>query len=123
MDLNRIKNLLKYALSVAGLEDPGNQELVPIHLVKYVYLGDLSYAEAHGGETFTNAPWVFYSQHFQGEYEELRCRQDSFRFEVTARFPEYPSLVSLQFLRKKGSARGPHQGLCLHPVIGRLSGC
>jgi len=60
MDLNRIKNLLKYALSVAGLEDPGNQELGPIHLVKYVYLGDLAYAEAHGGETFTNAPWVFY---------------------------------------------------------------
>lgn len=62
-------------------------------------------------------------QHFQGEYEELLCRQDSSHFEVTARFPEYPSLVSLQFLRKKGSARGPHQGLCLHPVIGRLSGC
>jgi hypothetical protein len=60
MDLNRIKNLLKYALSVAGLEDPGNQELGQIHLIKYVYLGDLAYAKAHDGETFTKVPWVFY---------------------------------------------------------------
>jgi hypothetical protein len=60
MDLNKIRVLLKYALSVAGLEDPGNQELGPIHLIKYVYLGDLAYAEAHGGETFTKVPWTFY---------------------------------------------------------------
>jgi hypothetical protein len=32
MDLNKIRILLKYALAVAGLEDPGNQELGPIHL-------------------------------------------------------------------------------------------
>jgi hypothetical protein len=60
MDVNRVKSLIEYALTVAGLEDPGNQELGPIHLIKYVYLGDLAYAEAHGGETFTKAPWVFH---------------------------------------------------------------
>jgi hypothetical protein len=60
MDIDRVKSLIKYALAVAGLEDPGNQELGPIHLIKYAYLGDLSYAEAHGGETFTETPWIFY---------------------------------------------------------------
>ncbi len=68
MDSNRVDLLIKYALVVAGQEDPGNRELGPIHLVKYVYLADLGYADAHDGQTFTSAPWRFH--HF-GPWTEL----------------------------------------------------
>lgn len=60
MDLERVDLLIKFALAAAGREDPGQQELGPIHLVKYVYLADLAYAEKHAGETFTGIPWRFY---------------------------------------------------------------
>jgi hypothetical protein len=42
MDINKIDLLLKYILAAAGLEDLGNREVGPIHLVKYVYLSDLA---------------------------------------------------------------------------------
>jgi hypothetical protein len=60
MDVTKVDLLLKYALASAGQEDPGNREVGPIHLLKYVYLGDLAYAETHKGETFTGAPWRFH---------------------------------------------------------------
>jgi hypothetical protein len=60
MDTVKVDLILKYVLAAAGQEDVGNQELGPIHLVKYVYLADLSFAEAHGGETLTGAEWQFY---------------------------------------------------------------
>jgi hypothetical protein len=60
MDINRVDNLLAYILAVAGQEDPGNRELGPIHLVKYVYLADLAYSQKHKGLTYTNAPWKFH---------------------------------------------------------------
>jgi hypothetical protein len=44
---------LKYILAAAGQEDYGNREVGPIHLINYVYLADLAFAERHGGETFT----------------------------------------------------------------------
>lgn len=60
MDSNRVDNLLKYALAVAGQEDRGNREVGPIHLVKYVYLADLAYSEKHEGSTYTGTPWQFH---------------------------------------------------------------
>jgi hypothetical protein len=42
--------LLKYILAAAGQEDPGQCEVGPIHLIKYVYLADLIFAEKHGGK-------------------------------------------------------------------------
>ena len=60
MDLEKVDLLIKFALAAAGREDPGEQELGPIHLVKNVYLADLAYAEKHGGETFTGIPWRFH---------------------------------------------------------------
>ncbi len=60
MDLEKVDLLIKFALAAAGRQDPGQQELGPIHLVKYVYLADLAYAEKHGGETFTGIPWRFH---------------------------------------------------------------
>ena len=53
--------LLKYALAVAGQEKPGNRELGAIHLVKYVYLADLAYADRHRGDTLTAVAWRFHN--------------------------------------------------------------
>jgi hypothetical protein len=60
MDIKRVDLLLKYILPAAGQEDPGNRELGPIHLIKYTYLADLIFAEKHGGESYTCAPWRFH---------------------------------------------------------------
>ncbi|MGA3085722.1 MAG: hypothetical protein ABSE95_13150 [Thermodesulfobacteriota bacterium] len=60
MDIKKVDLLLKYILAAAGQEDYGNREVGPIHLVKYVYLADLAFAEKHGGETFTGTPWRFH---------------------------------------------------------------
>lgn len=60
MHANRITTLIKFILTTAGQEEPGNRELGPIHVLKYIYLADLLYAERHEGETFTEAEWTFY---------------------------------------------------------------
>lgn len=60
MDPSRADLLIQYALAAAAQEDAGSRELGPIHLVKYVYLGDVAYAQAHGGETYTGAAWKFH---------------------------------------------------------------
>ena len=46
MDRDRVDLLIQYALAVAGQNDFGERELGPIHLLKYVYLGDLAHAGA-----------------------------------------------------------------------------
>jgi hypothetical protein len=61
MDPGRVDLVLKYALLIAGEKDDFfDRELSRIHLIKLVYLADLGYAEQHGGQTFTGAPWRFY---------------------------------------------------------------
>lgn len=61
MDLQKVDKIIQYALAVAAEEDDfKDRELGPIHLIKYVYLADLAYAEKHGGETFTGTDWTFY---------------------------------------------------------------
>jgi hypothetical protein len=60
MDIHKVDQLLKYILVAAGQEDYGNLEVGPIHLIKYVYLADLAFAEKHGGEIFTGTPWRFH---------------------------------------------------------------
>lgn len=62
MQAERVDLLLQYALLRAGEEDSYvDRDLGPIHLLKYVYLGDLAYARTHEGKTFTDAPWRFYN--------------------------------------------------------------
>ena len=82
MDINKVDLLLKYILTSAGLEDFGNREVGPIHLVKYVYLADLAFAEKHGGETFTGTPWKFH--HFGPWSPEVFNRIDPVVKEVGA---------------------------------------
>jgi hypothetical protein len=49
------------ALAVASeADDYKDRELGPIHLLKYVYLGDLAFAEKNAGELYSGAPWRFY---------------------------------------------------------------
>jgi len=59
-DFNKIDLLLKYILAVASQEDWPNHEIGPIHLIKYIYLADLKYAEHTNGGTFTGLTWKFH---------------------------------------------------------------
>ena len=60
-DCERIDSLLQFALLCAGEDDDfSNRQLGPIHLIKYVYLGDLAHAERGGGATYTGVEWQFY---------------------------------------------------------------
>ena len=60
-DPTRVDTLLRFVLAVAAEEDElRDRELGPIHLLKYLYLADLAYAERHAGETYTGASWRFH---------------------------------------------------------------
>lgn len=60
-DTSRIDLIIQYALLVAGEEDELiDRQLGPIHLIKYVYLADLTYAQRNGGQTYTGTDWRFY---------------------------------------------------------------
>jgi len=60
MNAERVDLLIQYALALAAEKEPFERELGPIHLLKYVYLGDLAYASRNGGATFTGADWKFF---------------------------------------------------------------
>jgi hypothetical protein len=56
-----IDKLLQFILLIAGQEDDFmDRELGPIHLIKYLYLADLAYAEHHHGEIYTGLSWTFH---------------------------------------------------------------
>lgn len=61
MDETIIKNLIQFVLAAAGQEDWGNRELSPIHIIKYIYLGDLAHAKLHEGKTFSGCAWKFHN--------------------------------------------------------------
>jgi len=61
MNSNAVDSVIRYALAVAASNDDRlERDLGPIHLIKYVYLADLAYAESHAGETYTGARWRFH---------------------------------------------------------------
>ncbi len=60
MDLEKVNNIIKFAIAAAGREDFESRELGPIHLVKYVYIADLAYSQSHHGDTYTNVEWKFH---------------------------------------------------------------
>src|ERR1700743_508919 len=52
---------VQYASAVAAeADDPRDRELGPIHLLKYLYLADLSFARGNHGATFSGTRWQFY---------------------------------------------------------------
>lgn len=62
MDREKVDKIIQYALSVAACEDDfKSRELGPIHLLKYVYIADLAYAERNGGQAYTGVKWQFYN--------------------------------------------------------------
>lgn len=61
MDASKVDLVVRYALARAAHGDkPWERELGPIHLLKFVYLADLAFAERNAGKTFTGADWIFY---------------------------------------------------------------
>ena len=61
MNIEKIDKIIQYALAIASREDFYNRELGPIHLIKYVYLADLAYAEKNDGKTYTELKWKFHN--------------------------------------------------------------
>lgn len=60
-DFPRVDSVLQFALLVAGEEDARfDRQRGPIHLIKYVYLADLSYAQKNDGATYTGIKWRFH---------------------------------------------------------------
>ena len=60
MDSRKVDLVIQYALAVAAeAEDFRDRELGPIHLLKFVYLADLSFAQAER-QSFTGANWKFH---------------------------------------------------------------
>ena len=59
---DNIDLVIQYTLLVAGEEDNFiDRDLGPIHLIKYVYLADLYYAQRNNGDTFTGVDWKFFN--------------------------------------------------------------
>lgn len=53
--------MVRYALAIAAeADDYRDRELGLIHLLKYIYLGDMAFAEEHEGESYSGTQWVFY---------------------------------------------------------------
>jgi hypothetical protein len=61
MDASKVDLVMRYALALAAREDqPFARRLGAIHLIKYVYVADLAFAQRNNGQTFTGADWTFY---------------------------------------------------------------
>ena len=61
LNLENTGLVVQFALLTAGEEDQQyERQLGPIHLLKYVYLADLAYAQRNGGKTFSGADWRFH---------------------------------------------------------------
>ncbi len=61
MKASHVEAVLGHTLAIAAQADsPRDRELGPIHLLKYLYLADLAYAEKHNGESYSGARWRFY---------------------------------------------------------------
>lgn len=58
---SRIDLILQFIVAVAAEQDEfRDRELGPIHLIKYVYLADLAFAERNEGHTYTGTTWQFH---------------------------------------------------------------
>ncbi len=58
---HRVDQIVQFVVLLRGQEDnPGDRQLGPIHILKFVYLADLEYARDNGGQTFTSIDWKFH---------------------------------------------------------------
>lgn len=59
---SKIDDIVLYAmLKAAEADDYRDHSLGQIHLLKYLYLADLEYAQENDGETFSGIEWQFYN--------------------------------------------------------------
>lgn len=74
MDQAKTDIMIRYILAVAaqGWGDFNSKDVGPIHIVQYVYLADLAYAEKHNGNSFSGVEWKFH--HFGPWSTELYKR-------------------------------------------------
>lgn len=62
MSTTTIEKIFQFILLTAGREDDTyDQRLGAIHLIKYLYLADLAYAEENEGQTYTGIKWIFHN--------------------------------------------------------------
>jgi hypothetical protein len=60
-NIQAVDKLIQFVLTAAGQEDDArDRELGQIHLIKYLYLADLLYAEQHEGKIYTGVRWKFH---------------------------------------------------------------
>jgi len=98
VDPDRIDQVIQFALLAAGRNDePFERELGPIHLTKYVYLGDLANAEHRQGVTFTGVRWQFY--HYGPWSSEVHARIAPALQAIDAAEKRVPSKYQDDFVR------------------------
>ncbi|MEA5113980.1 MAG: hypothetical protein VB050_08110 [Geobacteraceae bacterium] len=89
MDIEKVDKIIQFALAVAAHDDDfRSRELGPIHLIKYVYIADLAYAERKGGQTYTGVDWTFYK--FGPWAEEVYNRIDTACQKIGAKKRTFP---------------------------------
>lgn len=89
MDSKKVERLIQFALIVASEEeDSFSQQLGAIHLLKYVYLADLTHAERKG-QTYTGVQWYFH--HFGPWSTEVYKQIEPASYAIGAIKNTYPS--------------------------------
>lgn len=58
--MSNLFKLIQYIILAAGEEEYGQNDLGPIHIIKYLYLGDMFHAQKNNGKTFTGVTWKFH---------------------------------------------------------------
>lgn len=90
VNTEQIDTILQYALLVAGsLDNRIERGLGPIHLIKYVYLADLAFAEHHQGKTLTGVRWQFHK--FGPWSQEVNARIEGALNQIYATRMEFKS--------------------------------
>ncbi len=97
MDTTNVDMLLEYALAIAAQQDFDERELGPIHLIKYVYIADLAYAEKNDGKTFTGIQWQFY--HYGPWSNDVFQRIEPAAADIGAEKVTRPSNFDKDFIR------------------------
>lgn len=93
-----IDQIFQFILLTAGQEDDfRDRQLGAIHLIKYLYLADLAYAEEHNGETYTGITWKFH--HFGPWSNEAYARIEPALREIEATSKKIPSNFTEDMLR------------------------
>ena len=111
---DRVDLMIQYALAVANeADDYRDRELGPIHLLKYIYLGDLAFARENQGTTFSGSPWKFHKfgpwaqelhAHIQSAATRIGAQERHFASQYQEELP-VPQLIVRHFRVHVGQCR------------------